>query len=216
MASDEPKKTPLAERLTTFIDETLKMKRPAFAERLNIKYDRLASYLQGRAEPPSTFWKDLRKEFPTADIAWLLIGEQGVSPLRDDEVAVPLIDEVKAGGPTIFLDPLGRDHVVTKKFRDPALFALRVKGDSMAPEFQEGDYVVCADRVEDIISGNVYVVVQREDGSTIKRVYKRGGKYDLLPSNDQYEMRTLYREQVENFYPVLELQRVLRPLHGAS
>ena len=67
----------------------------------------------------------------------------------------------------------------------PRLFALRVRGDSMEPEFAEGDIIV-VDPDRDPISGS-FVLVRNRDGEVVfKHLKQYGDKWILCPLNPRY------------------------------
>jgi len=66
------------------------------------------------------------------------------------------------------------------------IFALTVKGDSMEPEFQEGDTVIVNPHIKP--DHNDYVVVRNEeDEATFKQLKKFGKERVLHPLNPNYE-----------------------------
>lgn len=59
-----------------------------------------------------------------------------------------------------------------------------VRGDSMWPEFSDGDSVLVNMADRDIVSGNVYALVG-DDGLRIKRLYNREGYVEMRSDNPQ-------------------------------
>ena len=67
----------------------------------------------------------------------------------------------------------------------PRLFALRVEGDSMEPEFTEGDIII-VDADRDWDSGD-FVLVRNENNEVIfKQIKRYGDKWILRPLNPKY------------------------------
>lgn len=66
------------------------------------------------------------------------------------------------------------------------MFALRVKGDSMAPEFNEGDIVVMGPHHR-AANGDYMVVKNDEEEVTLKQFKKYGTKRILHQLNPRYE-----------------------------
>jgi SOS-response transcriptional repressor LexA len=65
-------------------------------------------------------------------------------------------------------------------------FALRVRGDSMEPEFHEGDIIIVNPALKQ--EHNDYLVVSNEDGeATFKQLKKYGKTRVLHPLNPKYE-----------------------------
>ncbi|MEP7234510.1 MAG: S24 family peptidase, partial [Ignavibacteriota bacterium] len=158
----ENSKESLADRLSAFIDKT-RLKRPQLAARLDVPYDRLSSYIQGRAEPPSDFWKKLQVEFPEADVGLIITGVPGLAiseyVSETDLEKIPIVGTINAGSLGIgFRDEDVIDWVWTTKIKDPKAFGLIVHGDSMLQQIHNGDYVLCAPS-RPFINGKVYAVV---------------------------------------------------------
>jgi SOS-response transcriptional repressor LexA len=66
------------------------------------------------------------------------------------------------------------------------VFALRIKGDSMEPEFREGDVVIVNPHVE--AKPGDYVIVKNDaEKATFKQLKKFGDALVLHPLNSKYE-----------------------------
>lgn len=78
------------------------------------------------------------------------------------------------------------DEWVESDVKGQFVFALRVKGNSMEPEFYEGDIIVVNPHIE-VKSGD-YVVVRNESNgeATFKQLKKYGGTLILHPLNPKY------------------------------
>jgi repressor LexA len=67
------------------------------------------------------------------------------------------------------------------------VFALEVRGDSMAGEnIKSGDYVICR-RTSTATDGQLVVALVDNDNATLKRFYKERSAVRLEPANDDYE-----------------------------
>jgi len=108
---------------------------------------------------------------------------------------VPRISHVQAGLWTEAVDPYamgaGDDVVLTQTSLGPHAFALTVRGDSMTPEFQEGDTILIDPNVKP--TPGDYVVAKNDDGeATFKKYRSRGlnehGEpvIELVPLNEDY------------------------------
>jgi len=100
---------------------------------------------------------------------------------------IPLIGTVAAGTP-IFAQENYEDYfsVPTNMFGTDDMFMLTVKGDSMINiGMYNGDKIVV--RKQDTAEDGEIVVALVEDGATVKRFYRRDGKFILHPENDTME-----------------------------
>lgn len=107
---------------------------------------------------------------------------------------VPLISFVQAGNLTNTGDLVADEYVICYGDASPSAFALRVKGDSMTPVFDDGDIVIVVDQKAPTVGS--YVVARSEleamEEATIKRYYIAGyddhGReiFELRPLNPAY------------------------------
>lgn len=76
-------------------------------------------------------------------------------------------------------------------------FGLRVKGNSMEPEYLDGDTLIL-EKSNDCESGSDCVVMVNGYDGTFKRVYKNENGIILQPLNPEYEPLVFNNEQIEN------------------
>lgn len=121
-----------------------------------------------------------------------LMGEAGGSdeprPTVPGSRWIPVLGNVPAGTPIEAVqDVLDYEEINPEMAASGEYFALRVKGDSMAPRIMNGDVLIVR-RCEDCESGQVAVVMVNSDEATVKRVRKdQYGGLMLLPDNAAYE-----------------------------
>ena len=117
-----------------------------------------------------------------------------VEPTAMPDKKIPLISFVQAGQLTNTGDLVADEYVICYGDASPTAFALRVKGDSMTPIFDEGDIVIVDDQKAPTVGS--YVVARSEldamEEATIKRYYIAGydehGReiFELRPVNPNY------------------------------
>lgn len=108
---------------------------------------------------------------------------------------IPLISYVQAGHMREAIDPYqvgdAADWLLTDLDLSANAFALRIKGDSMLPDFREGDTVVIDPAVEPI-PGDYVVAKNGENEATFKKYRPRGvnergdAVFELVPLNEDY------------------------------
>jgi repressor LexA len=150
---------------------------------------------------------------------------QAVAPMRFG-LEVPLINRVAAGYPRSFTDlgypvRVADEYVRCPDLDDADAFAARVVGDSMLPEYREGDIVVFSP-ARPVTSGmDCFVRTEPDHESTFKRVYFEGRDEGterrrdeagrqlirLQPLNPAYPARVLEREQVAGLYAAVSVMR---------
>lgn len=137
----------------------------------------------------------------TAEPAPLRISEPSdrydanVEPAPSGARAVPIIDWVRAGQLREMVDPyppgVGDGVVYVDPDCGRGVVALRIKGDSMEPEFREGD-VIIVDPAIAPLPGDFVVVRNGSHEATFKKYRPRGigpdGRevFELVPLNDDY------------------------------
>jgi repressor LexA len=166
---------------------------------LEISYDRLLSYENGKTEPPPEFFASILNIAPQIDIAWLLSGQ-----LRQDQSSrgLPILSEVHAG--TLITDVRDEDVLgYWPESKHIGVFGLKVRGDSMFPEIHEGDTVIC-NLEQPFKNGSIHVICTNDSSYTIKRVFERKNGFDLVPSNPEFATVTL---------PSMSVSRMIRVTH---
>ena len=141
-------------------------------------------------------------------------------------VEVPLINSVAAGYPTDFTDlgypaRVADEYVRVPDVRDPDAFAARVVGDSMLPDYREGDIVVFSP-MRDLRDGlDCFVRLEPDHQTTFKRVYfersvsgDRGGEESgemirLQPLNPRFAPMVVPRERVAGLYAAVSVTRLV-------
>lgn len=127
--------------------------------------------------------------------------------LSQQTMRIPLINKVAAGYPKGFTDldypaRIADDYVGAPHVSDPDAFALTICGDSMVPEYREGDIVVFSPLAEVEEGCDCLARIETSQETTFKRVFFEdgGARLRLQPLNPKYPPLTLPREQVAGLY----------------
>ena len=120
---------------------------------------------------------------------------QNVKPAELGDRRVPIIDHVQAGEWTAATDPYEVGDawawLATDLELSRSAFALQIKGESMLPEFKEGDRVIIDPEVNPQ-PGDYVVAKNGEDEATFKKYRPRGMNergdivFELVPLNDDF------------------------------
>jgi len=119
---------------------------------------------------------------------------------------VPIINKVPAGYPADFNDleyPVGiaDDYVRCPDLHDPHAFAVRVVGDSMEPNFKEGDIVVFSPAVEPKSGDDCFIRFSSPHETMFKRVFfEDNGMVRLQPRNDKYPPVIVDGKRINGMY----------------
>jgi SOS-response transcriptional repressor LexA len=131
---------------------------------------------------------------------------------------VPIINKVAAGYPQEFTDldypvSIADEYVRCPGVSDPQAFAARIVGDSMQPDYTEGDIVVFSPNTRADSGDDCFVRFEGGDGTTFKRVYQDDPQsLRLQPLNNTYPAQTVSLETVTGLWPaVLRIQKLRRP-----
>ncbi|MBX9737409.1 MAG: LexA family transcriptional regulator, partial [Phycisphaerales bacterium] len=147
-------------------------------------------------------------------------------------VEVPLINSVAAGYPGDFSDlgypaRVADEYVRSPDIRDPDAFAARVVGESMLPEYREGDLVIFSPSKPVRSGQDCFVRVEPDHQTTFKRVFfetadgrtideettepgaARAERVRLQPLNPKFRPMTLAREDVAGVYAAVSVMRTI-------
>lgn len=134
---------------------------------------------------------------------------------------IPVINLAPAGSPRAYNEcfsdsGVGFEYIDrTPGLPEGDLFAFVVVGDSMIPEFQEGDYVVCQwATLEELEEGQPVFVRfgnRRSDECTFKRIYRaRDGRIELRPDNPRHPLVIVEAEDILRIAAIAEVRRRTR------
>jgi repressor LexA len=141
------------------------------------------------------------------------------SPARPSmlPMEVPLINKVTAGYPADFTDMgyparAADEYIRTPDLADPDAFAARVVGDSMEPDYRQGDIVVFSPAREIVDGMDCFVRLEPDHESTFKRIYFQQDESGnqlirIQPINNRYPPMTVPREQVAGLYAGVSVTR---------
>lgn len=122
---------------------------------------------------------------------------------------VPVVTWVMAGKWKEVCDafePGDADEWIESDIRGKNVFALRVVGDSMEPEFKEGEIIIVNPHVEAV--PNEYIVVKDKDGqATFKQLKRYGSRWVLHPLNPKYPDQEVARGEFKIIGKVVKKEK---------
>jgi len=132
-------------------------------------------------------------------------------------VTVPIINKVAAGYPHDFTDldyppSVADEYIRCPDVHDPQAFAARVVGDSMEPDYSEGDVVIFSPNTVAQPGDDCFVRLGTAEGTTFKRVYQDDPEtIRLQPLNSAYASQVFSRDEVTGLWPsVYRIERICR------
>ena len=123
----------------------------------------------------------------------------GAQPVRSFE-KIPIIGAVRAGwNAPAFEEKDGYEYA---DVRGPErYFYLKVTGDSMAPQINEGDLAL-VHKQQSADSGDLIVAMVNGGEGTIKRYVRQGAAVILQPFNPEYAPMVLSEDELDDFHIV--------------
>ena len=197
------------------------MKQAELVELTGIGKSSISTYLRGSYIPKQ---KNIYKMAKALNVneAWLM-GED-VDPTRQNAYSEPsdssLVTIHYAGPVAAHFDATPDDAYEQctipaewiGRRRPEDFFLATVSGDSMYPQFQDGDEILCL-RCSDMgISGRIGIMLLGGDEATVKRIeYKPGEDWiDLIPINPEFKPRRIEGVDLEQCRVVGRVIKVIR------
>ena len=210
----------IASRLRTAL-EMRGMKQGELVELTGIGKSSISTYLRGSYIPKQ---KNIYKMAKALNVneAWLM-GED-VDPTRQNAYSEPsdssLVTIHYAGPVAAHFDATPDDAYEQRTIpaewigrrRPEDFFLATVSGDSMYPQFQDGDEILCL-RCSDMgIPGRIGIMLLGGDEATVKRIeYKPGEDWiDLIPINPEFKPRRIEGVDLEQCRVVGRVIKVIR------
>lgn len=178
--------------------KSLKMTQAQVAKGVGVSHVALSQWERDETSPSGENLYALAKVLGCST-PWILFGVEektNVEPSIIGGFRIPLISYVQAGmwhleGEGCMLGTNGDyEYIFTDLPLSPASFALRVKGNSMEPEFKEGDRIIID---PDVCPhpGDYVVAMNENDEVTFKKYRARGivdgeETFELVPLNPDY------------------------------
>ena len=185
---------------------------------LNLTQQQLSKSLNGVTAPAISQWEsDITSpssknlfDLSTAlgcDFAWLLNGgeESNVDLAALKSHKVPLINYIQAGMWTEsceLRDSKSFEYMMTSLELSDYAFALEIKGDSMEPEFKEGDVIIVDPEIPPT-PGEFVVAINGEAEATFKKYRELGYdehermQFELIPLNPDYTPMSTLKKQIK-------------------
>lgn len=112
---------------------------------------------------------------------------------------IPIFSKIPAGIPIELIeDVVDYEELDPKMFTgDKEYFGVKVFGDSMYPEYRDGD-VLIVQKASDCESGQDCIVMINGNDGTFKRIKKTSEGIILQPLNPNYEIKFYSNSEIEN------------------
>lgn len=191
-----------AERLFSLVKEN-NTDVNVLAQKMGIKSkSTIYRYMNAEMSPKITTVKYLA-EYYNVNPIWLMgydvdmRNKSKLDKLGNPVVEIPILGTVKAGYNYLAQENWIGAIDIDKKLADSGeFFALKVKGDSMAPVLIEDDIVIIK-KQDDFENGDIVVAIVNGDEATIKKGKKSESKILLQPFNTNYDPLIFTEEEMD-------------------
>lgn len=175
-------------------------------EELNLKQEELAKKIGVSPSAIGMYERDLREANDEIKIKMCelfncsldyLTGQTDLRTLKKSAVVL-VYGTIPAGIPMEMIeDVIDTEEIDANMLKgDKQYFGLKIKGNSMFPEYLEGDTIIC-EKVENCENGQDCVVMVNGNDGTFKRVFKNENGIILQPLNSQFQPMIYSNEQIE-------------------
>lgn len=195
-------------RLTQLMEEK-DLTQIELADKAGVTNVTISRYLSGERKPRIEIVTKLAEVLNTT-VDYLL----GYESKSSSKQLLPVLGTVKAG-----YNYLAQENIID--YIDPAMnitdpenyFGLVVKGDSMAPLFDEGDYLIVYKTENEFENGKVCIVLIDNEEATIKKVVKTDTGIELHAFNPYYPVKKFTYEEMDKL-PVKIIGIVVRQIRN--
>lgn len=166
---------------------------------LDFKYSTFADWYNGKKYPRIDKIEKIANYFGILKSDLIESNSNNVYNNNRKTTRIPVLGSIPAGIPMEMIE----DVVDWEDISDEMLkggkqyFALKIKGDSMFPEYLNGDTIIVL-KQDDCESGQDCVVAVNGDDATFKRVFKTDNGITLQPLNNNYMPIFYSKEDIIN------------------
>ena len=180
------------------------------SECLKVAPSTISMYENGQREPNFEVLEILA-DFFNVDMNYLLGKTDKTTKLIIDKpqgLKIPVLGTVAAGIPISAVeDILDYEEVPQSWENQGEFFALKIKGDSMKPDINDGDTVIVRQQ-STANNGDVVIALVNGDDATCKKFEKLGNGIMLISNNSEYSPMYFSNEEVLT-KPVVIIGRVV-------
>jgi len=208
MFMKEPNNTPLINDRINKLLEYYRYEMGDFIKRTGLQPAEVNSVLLKGENPSEKFLQTLEACFPNINPRWLyhnqgkmFKGRIGIENGEDKEIGIPYYNIEIVDNKPILSSPISTIKI--QGFEDCNL-SVSVWGNSMSPEYNAGDVILCRASSKDLIMyGEAYLVFTEE--TILLKFIKNSDKKDqvlLVPANDRYDSISIPKKTILDLYLV--------------
>ena len=186
--------------------EDLKLTKRELAKRIGVHESSINKYEKGLVDIPLSKISELARVLKVTEA--YLMGWEEKTPQTQQGLQIPVLGTVAAGIPISAVeDILDYEEVPQSWENQGEFFGLRIKGDSMKPDINDGDTVIVRQQ-STANNGDVVIALVNGDDATCKKFEKLDNGIMLISNNSEYSPMYFSNEEVLT-KPVVIIGRVV-------
>ena len=186
--------------------EDLKLTKRELAKRIGVHESSINKYEKGLVDIPLSKISELARVLKVTEA--YLMGWEEKTPQTQQGLQIPVLGTVAAGIPISAVeDILDYEEVPLSWKSQGEFFGLRIKGDSMKPDINDGDTVIVRQQ-STANNGDVVIALVNGDDATCKKFEKLDNGIMLISNNSEYSPMYFSNEEVVT-KPVVVIGRVV-------
>ena len=186
--------------------EDLKLTKRELAKRIGVHESSINKYEKGLVDIPLSKISELARVLKVTEA--YLMGWEEKSEQPPQGLQIPVLGTVAAGIPISAVeDILDYEEVPQSWESQGEFFGLRIKGDSMKPDINDGDTVIVRQQ-STANNGDVVIALVNGDDATCKKFEKLDNGIMLISNNSEYSPMYFSNEEVLT-KPVVIIGRIV-------
>lgn len=161
--------------------------------------------LRKRDTVPTLAKVDLIADYFHVSRAFLLNMETGTG----SGIKIPLLGRISVTSPIKASEnTIGYEEITQSMSDKGEFFALKIKGDNMSPDIQDGDRVIVREQ-NDVEDGEIAIVLINEEDGICREIKKTDAGLMIISRNPNYQPQIIATESCKIIGKVVEVRREL-------
>lgn len=186
--------------------ESLKLTKRELAKRIGVHESSINKYEKGLVDIPLSKITELARVLNVTES--YLMGWEDDDKETPQAIKIPVLGTVAAGIPISAVEDILDYEEIPQSWQNQGeFFGLRIKGDSMKPDINDGDTVIVKQQ-STANNGDVVIALVNGDDATCKKFEKLDNGIMLISNNSEYSPMYFSNEEVTT-KPVVIVGRVI-------
>ena len=186
--------------------ESLKLTKRELAKRIGVHESSINKYEKGLVDIPLSKITELARVLNVTES--YLMGWEDDDKQKPQGIKIPVLGTVAAGIPISAVEDILDYEEIPQSWQSQGeFFGLKIKGDSMKPDINDGDTVIVRQQ-STANNGDVVIALVNGDDATCKKFEKLDNGIMLISNNSEYSPMYFSNEEVTT-KPVVIVGRVV-------